>query len=93
MYFLALIPLYLAAANAQQVGTLKTEVHPSLPWQKCTKSGGCVTQSQGKVVLDANWRWVHTTSGYANCYTGQKTAPSTEPTTPGPTASPRRATR
>ncbi|QRW24024.1 beta-1,4-D-glucan cellobiohydrolase [Rhizoctonia solani] len=72
MYFLALIPLYLAAANAQQVGTLKTEVHPSLPWQKCTKSGGCVTQSQGKVVLDANWRWVHTTSGYANCYTGQK---------------------
>jgi len=23
-------------------------------------------------VLDANWRWVHTTSGYTNCYTGQK---------------------
>ncbi|CCO34917.1 hypothetical protein BN14_09027 [Rhizoctonia solani AG-1 IB] len=72
MYFLALLPLYLAATSAQQVGTLKTEVHPALPWQKCTKSGGCVTQSQGKVVLDANWRWVHTTSGYTNCYTGQK---------------------
>ncbi|KAF8754564.1 glycoside hydrolase family 7 [Rhizoctonia solani] len=33
---------------------------------------GCVTQSSGKVVLDANWRWVHTTTGYTNCYTGQK---------------------
>ncbi|KAG8720155.1 Exoglucanase 1 [Ceratobasidium sp. 395] len=69
---LALISLYLVAVRAQQVGTQTAEVHPSLPWQKCTKSGGCVTQSSGKVVLDANWRWVHTTSGYTNCYTGQK---------------------
>ncbi|KAG8720209.1 Exoglucanase 1 [Ceratobasidium sp. 395] len=69
---LALISLYLAAVRAQQVGTNTAETHPSLPWQKCTKSGGCVTQSSGKVVLDANWRWVHTTSGYTNCYTGQK---------------------
>ncbi|KAF8694341.1 glycoside hydrolase family 7, partial [Rhizoctonia solani] len=68
---LALISLYLAAVRAQQVGTSKSEVHPALPWSKCTKSGGCVTQSQGKVVLDANWRWVHGTSGYTNCYTGQ----------------------
>ncbi|KAG8730577.1 hypothetical protein FRC11_006387 [Ceratobasidium sp. 423] len=67
----ALISLYLAAARAQQVGTSKTEVHPSLPWAKCTTSGGCVTQSSGKVVLDANWRWVHSTSGFTNCYTGQ----------------------
>ncbi|KAG8696963.1 Exoglucanase 1 [Ceratobasidium sp. 428] len=62
----------LAAVRAQQVGTNTAEVHPSLPWQKCTKSGGCVTQSSGKIVLDANWRWVHTTTGYTNCYTGQK---------------------
>ncbi|QRV72290.1 beta-1,4-D-glucan cellobiohydrolase [Ceratobasidium sp. AG-Ba] len=62
----------LAAVRAQQVGTNTAEVHPSLPWQKCTKSGGCTTQSSGKIVLDANWRWVHTTSGYTNCYTGQK---------------------
>ncbi|CAE6428015.1 unnamed protein product [Rhizoctonia solani] len=61
----------LAAARAQQVGTSKPEVHPTLTWQKCTKSGGCVTQSQGKIVLDANWRWVHNTSGYTNCYSGQ----------------------
>ncbi|KAJ1305183.1 hypothetical protein OPQ81_000214 [Rhizoctonia solani] len=44
-----LLSLYLAAVQAQQVGTQKAEV-----------------------VLDANWRWVHTTSGYTNCYTGQK---------------------
>lgn len=69
--FLALFSLYLAAARAQQVGTSKAEVHPSLTWQKCTTSGGCVTQTNGKVVLDANWRWVHNTSGYTNCYTGQ----------------------
>jgi cellulose 1,4-beta-cellobiosidase len=61
----------LSAVHGQQVGTQKAEVHPTLTWQKCTKSGGCATQSQGKIVLDANWRWVHTTSGYTNCYTGQ----------------------
>ncbi|KAF8603422.1 cellobiohydrolase I-II [Ceratobasidium sp. AG-I] len=62
----------LSAVYGQQVGTQKAEVHPTLTWQKCTKSGGCATQSSGKIVLDANWRWVHTTSGYTNCYTGQK---------------------
>ncbi|CAE6477028.1 unnamed protein product [Rhizoctonia solani] len=61
----------LSAVRAQQVGTQKAEVHPTLTWQKCTKSGGCQTQSQGKIVLDANWRWVHNTGGYTNCYTGQ----------------------
>ncbi|KIO27347.1 hypothetical protein M407DRAFT_73349 [Tulasnella calospora MUT 4182] len=54
--------------NAQHPGTLVAEVHPSLTWSKCTSSG-CITQS-GKVVLDANWRWYHTSSGYTNCYTG-----------------------
>ncbi|KAF8748799.1 glycoside hydrolase family 7 [Rhizoctonia solani] len=60
----------LGSVRAQQAGTATAETHPSLPWQKCTKSGGCVTQSSGKIVLDSNWRWVHTTSGYTNCYTG-----------------------
>ncbi|CAE7130056.1 unnamed protein product [Rhizoctonia solani] len=60
-----------AAVRAQQVGTSKPEVHPTLTWQKCTTSGGCATQSQGKIVLDANWRWVHNVGGYTNCYTGQ----------------------
>ena len=59
----------LAAATAQQVGTQKAEVHPSMTWQKCTGKQSCTSQN-GKVVLDANWRWVHSTSGYTNCYTG-----------------------
>ncbi|KAG9027910.1 Exoglucanase 1 [Tulasnella sp. JGI-2019a] len=58
-----------AVARAQQIGTSTAEVHPALTWSKCTTSGGCVTQS-GKVVLDANWRWVHNVGGYTNCYTG-----------------------
>ena len=28
-----------------------------------------MTQSTS-IVLDANWRWLHSTSGYTNCYTG-----------------------
>ncbi|KIJ50966.1 glycoside hydrolase family 7 protein [Sphaerobolus stellatus SS14] len=59
---------FLAVASAQQVGTQTAETHPSLTWEKCTASG-CSTV-QGSVVLDANWRWLHTTSGYTNCYTG-----------------------
>ncbi|CAE6478516.1 unnamed protein product [Rhizoctonia solani] len=58
------------SVRAQQAGTVTAETHPSLTWQKCTTSGGCATQSSGKIVLDSNWRWVHTTSGYTNCYTG-----------------------
>ncbi|KAG8962331.1 Exoglucanase 1 [Tulasnella sp. 419] len=57
-----------SAVYAQQVGTQKAEVHPSLTWQTCTSSG-CTTVN-GAVALDANWRWLHTTSGYTNCYTG-----------------------
>ncbi|KAK0622137.1 putative 1 [Lasiodiplodia hormozganensis] len=55
-------------AASQQVGTQKEEVHPSMTWQTCT-SGGCTT-NQGSIVVDANWRWVHNTEGYTNCYTG-----------------------
>ncbi|CAA7270083.1 unnamed protein product [Cyclocybe aegerita] len=67
----ALLSLFLTAitAQAQLVGTYQTETHPSLSWQRCTKNGGCQTVS-GSVVLDSNWRWVHTKSGYTNCYTG-----------------------
>lgn len=68
---LALLSVILTAfsVKAQLVGTYQTETHPSLSWQKCTKSGGCSNVS-GSVVLDSNWRWVHSKSGYNNCYTG-----------------------
>ncbi|KAG8796165.1 Exoglucanase 1 [Ceratobasidium sp. 428] len=61
----------LSVVHSQQVGTNIAEVHPTLTWQKCTTSGGCQTQPSGKIVLDANWRGVHTTVGSTSCYTGQ----------------------
>ena len=61
--------LYLfSVAYAQQIGTLTTETHPPLTWQKCTASG-CNTVN-GAVTMDANWRWTHSTANYTNCYTG-----------------------
>ena len=65
---IALAALLLGITSAQQVGTLTAEVHPPLTWQTCT-SGGCTTNN-GKIVLDSNWRWLHSTSGSTNCYTG-----------------------
>ncbi|VDC00014.1 unnamed protein product [Peniophora sp. CBMAI 1063] len=66
----ALISLTLAAvAYAQQAGTLTAETHPKLSVSTCTSSGSCTASTQS-VVLDANWRWVHSTSGATNCYTG-----------------------
>ncbi|KAI0794977.1 exo-cellobiohydrolase I precursor [Abortiporus biennis] len=60
---------FAAMVYGQQIGTQTAENHPSLTSQQCTKSGGCKTLST-KVVLDANWRWLHSTTGYNNCYTG-----------------------
>ena len=59
----------LAITRGQQPGTLTAETHPSLPAEHCTTSGGCTTL-QTSVVLDSNWRWVHSTSSATNCYTG-----------------------
>ena len=69
-HYSALLSLSFAAiVYGQQVGTNTAENHPRLTSQKCTTSGGCTTQDTA-VVLDANWRWLHSTSGYTNCYTG-----------------------
>jgi len=63
-----LLSALLAAARAQQAGTQTQETKPSLTWQKCT-ANGC-TDQKGSVGIDANWRWVHSTDGSTNCYTG-----------------------
>lgn len=69
MYHRALfVSALLAVARAQQAGTQKEETHPSLTWQKCTDNG--CTEQKGSVVIDANWRWVHSTEDTSNCYTG-----------------------
>ena len=61
--------LAFSTVKGQQAGNQKPENHPPLPIQTCTKSGGCQTV-QKNVVIDANWRWLHNTGGYTNCYTG-----------------------
>ncbi|EJF67240.1 cellobiohydrolaseI [Dichomitus squalens LYAD-421 SS1] len=67
---LALISLsYAAIVHGQQAGTLTTETHPKLTVQKCSGSNSCTTENHS-VVLDSNWRWLHSTSGSNNCYTG-----------------------
>eukprot|EP01133_Synstelium_polycarpum_P007703 gene7703-9020_t len=58
----------LYAVNSQGVGKMSPEVHPPMTWQTCAAGGKCTNQ-KGEVVVDANWRWVHTSQGQ-NCYTG-----------------------
>lgn len=65
---LALTALSFSSAYAQQAGTLTAENHPALTIQECTDSG-CTSQARS-VVLDSNWRWLHSTEGSTNCYTG-----------------------
>lgn len=36
---------------------------------KCTTANGCTT-STNSITMDANWRWLHNTGGYTNCYDG-----------------------
>ncbi|KAJ6598528.1 cellobiohydrolaseI [Mycena sp. CBHHK59/15] len=65
----ALISLcLLAVVSGQQVGTQMAETHPTMSSQKCTASG-CTSLSTA-VVLDANWRWLHSVNSTTNCYTG-----------------------
>ncbi|KAK0434814.1 probable Probable 1,4-beta-D-glucan cellobiohydrolase A [Armillaria ostoyae] len=73
MYSVAALVAFtlLRSARGQQVGTYTTETHPTLTVQECTSGGSCTSQSKS-VVLDANWRWLHSTSGYTNCYTGNE---------------------
>ena len=68
-FSLALAALSLGSiVQAQQAGVLTAEKHPPLSVSACTASG-CVSKTQS-VVLDGNWRWLHSTSGSTNCYTG-----------------------
>ncbi|PQE23689.1 Endoglucanase EG-1 protein [Rutstroemia sp. NJR-2017a WRK4] len=60
----AVLPL----AVGQGIGTVTPNVNPSLPTWKCTTAGGCVQQNTS-VVLDYNYRWIHTTEGYSSCTT------------------------
>jgi len=67
----ALVATWLGATEAQQAGNMETEGSPTITLKECTNAGGC-TARKAKLTLDANWRWVHSTSGYKNCYTGNR---------------------
>ncbi|KAH8832087.1 cellobiohydrolaseI [Flagelloscypha sp. PMI_526] len=71
MIFSAAVFLAIATSlvSGQGAGTLTTETHPSLTIQQCTASKTCTTQ-QRSVVLDGNWRWLHSVNSSTNCYTG-----------------------
>lgn len=56
---------------AQQAGHYEAEEKPYINLKECTNAGGC-TSTKALLTLDANWRWVHSTSSYDNCYTGNK---------------------
>ncbi|KAK4182513.1 glycoside hydrolase [Podospora australis] len=66
-YLAAAMPL-MSLATAQQVGKQQTETHPKMSWKRCTGKANCSTV-QGEVVIDSNWRWLHT-SDNKNCYDG-----------------------
>ncbi|KAL5394383.1 Esterase/lipase/thioesterase [Paraphaeosphaeria minitans] len=72
--FKALVALFSASTvSAFGVGTQQTETHPKLQWKTCTGKGGTSCSNvSGEIVVDSNWRWLHTTSGTTNCYTGNK---------------------
>lgn len=66
---IATLFLFPSPLHSQQAGTFEQEQKPTISLRECTLSGGC-TETQAKLTLDANWRWIHETSGSNNCYTG-----------------------
>jgi cellulose 1,4-beta-cellobiosidase len=75
---------FLSGVHSQLVGTLTPETHLSLSTSKCT-AAGCTTQAD-KIVIDANWRWLHATANYTNCYTGNTWSSTLCPTSAACTA-------
>lgn len=55
--------------QAQDTCSTKTESNPAFDVQDCS-AGSCTSGSGTGLVIDANWRYLHETSGYQNCYTG-----------------------
>jgi hypothetical protein len=60
-------------ASAWVIGKEQTETHPKMTWQRCTGRGGSsCTNVNGEIVIDANWRWLHSVGGYTNCFDGNE---------------------
>lgn len=75
MCFLGLLSLVLVIVKGQQPGAQQKEEHPSLTYQTCTKSNGCV-DVDGFIVMDGNWRWLHQQGTWQpNCFDAGKWNP------------------
>jgi cellulose 1,4-beta-cellobiosidase len=71
----------LRTVAAQQAGTQTPERHLLLPIKRCTSSGtsaACTTVS-AQIVLDYNWRRVHSTTGNNSCLDGDAWDPTVCP--------------
>ena len=58
------------AADAQQAGKLTLEAAPELQMMTCYDSSDSCTVESFRATLDANWRWLHRTDGWQNCFDG-----------------------
>lgn len=69
----AILAFCASSASAWVIGKEQTETHPKMSWQRCTgKGGSSCTNVNGEIVIDANWRWLHSTGGYTNCFDGNE---------------------
>jgi len=67
--YLFVIGVLIVGVFCQQQGHQTTEWHPQMTIQHCTSGGSCQPE-QGQATIDSNWRWLHQTGQYKNCYTG-----------------------
>ncbi|KAF8316668.1 cellobiohydrolase I-II [Clavulina sp. PMI_390] len=68
--YAALLPLLFGSVTAQSAGSYVAETHPSLTWSTCQAGEATCSTTAGTVTLDANWRWIHSTTSTTNCFTG-----------------------
>lgn len=62
-----LAPWSFTCILSQQVGHVNENHHLPLPVARCTKRDGCIEEPT-TLTMDANWRWLHETGGYENCF-------------------------
>eukprot|EP01133_Synstelium_polycarpum_P002480 gene2480-2821_t len=67
---IAIILSIQSGVHGQAIGQIQ-ELHPKLSWSQCSTNGQC-SKKNGEVVIDANWRWLHTSptaaGGQTDCY-------------------------
>lgn len=57
----------LISPAAQQPGGNQHEWHERLSWSSCTPNSTCQS-IKAEIVLDSNWRWIHSKRNYQSCF-------------------------